>query len=163
MMSRFSRLRLAPLLVLAYWLGTQPARGNGLIINPTFDDASFTAAGFNPTAVHDAFNYAAAEFGSLFTNPIHVNILVQAAGTGLAESTADGLGPYGYATMRQTLINNAAAHPSISATTSVATLGTTDPTNGGGFITTTAHAKALGLVPDNMSSDGIISFSNRVA
>src|SRR4029077_8236309 len=118
MMPRFSRLKFGPLLVLAFCLGTQTARGNGLIITPTFDDASFTAAGFNLTEVHNAFNHAAEEFESLFTNPIHVNILVQAAGIDLAESTADGVGPYSYATMRQTLINNAAANPSIDATTS---------------------------------------------
>ena len=35
----------------------QPAHAL-LIINPTFDDASFTAAGLNVTAVHTAFNFA---------------------------------------------------------------------------------------------------------
>ena len=163
MIPGFSRLRFGPLLVLAFCLWAQTARGNGLIITPTFDDASFTAAGFNLAEVHNAFNYAVSEYESFFTNPIHINILVQAVGIDLSESTADGVGPYSYATIRQTLINNAAAHPSIDATMSAATLGTTDPTNGGSFFTTTAHAKALGLVPDNMSSDGIISFSNRIA
>jgi hypothetical protein len=163
MIPGFSRLRFGPLLVLAFCLWAQTARGNGLIITPTFDDASFTAAGFNLAEVHNAFNYAVSEYESFFTNPIHINILVQAVGIDLSESTADGVGPYSYATISQTLINNAAAHPSIDATMSAATLGTTDPTNGGSFFTTTAHAKALGLVPDNMSSDGIISFSNRIA
>jgi hypothetical protein len=42
-------------------------------------------------------------------------------------------------------------------------LGTGDPTNGGHFVTTTAQAKALGLIADNLSPDGTITFSNHVA
>jgi hypothetical protein len=139
------------------------AQADSLIINPTFNDASFTAAGFNLTDVHNAFNFAAEEFESLFTNPIHVNINVMAGNVGLGSSSADAAGYVSYATMRQTLINDNAAHPSTDGSISVATLGTADPTNGGVFVTTPAQAKALGLIADNLSSDGTVTFSNHVA
>src|SRR6266478_5912279 len=121
------------LFVLAFFLSVAvpQARADGLIINPTFNDASFTAAGFNLTDVHNAFNFAATEFESLFTDPIHVNINVAAGGTGLGSSSADGVYYFSYAAMRQTLINDNTAHPSTDGSISVATLGTTDPTNGG--------------------------------
>ena len=156
-------MRFGALLVLAFCLGTQTARGNSLIITPTFDDASFTAAGYNLTDVHNAFNYAASEFESLFTNPIHVNINVVAGNVSLGASSAGGVGSFTYAQIRQTLIYNDSAHPSAGGTMSVLNLGVTDPTNGGLFVTTTAQAKALGLVADNLSNDGTITFSNHIA
>jgi hypothetical protein len=147
-------------LLFALCIGTGTAHADqstGFIINPMFDDVSFTAAGFNLNDVHNAFNYAATEFESLFTNPIHVNIKVIAGTTGLGESLADGSAYFTYDQIRQTLNNRS------DGTTSVATLGPTDPTNGGLFLATTAQAKALGFVPDNLSYDGTVVFSNRVA
>src|SRR5215831_18119357 len=38
-----------------------PGAHAALIINPTFNDASFIAAGFDPTTVHNAFTFAANE------------------------------------------------------------------------------------------------------
>ncbi len=147
-------------LLLAFCIETGVAHADqstGFIINPVFDDASFTAAGFNLNDVHSAFNYAATEFENLFTNPIHVNIKVVAGGTGLGESLADGSDYYSYDQIRQALNNRS------DGTVSVATLGPTDPTNGGLFLATTAQAKAMGFVPDNLLYDGTIVFSNRVA
>src|ERR1700674_3313004 len=160
-----NKLRIGAMLLLVLCAGSGIAHADqiGLIINPTFDDASFTAAGYNLTDVHNAFNFAAAEYEKLFTNPIHVNIDVVAGNTGLGRSSADGVGYFTYAQIRQTLIDNNAAHPSTDGTTFVATLETTDPTTGGLFVTTTAQAKALGFVPDNLSYDGTITFSNHVA
>ena len=166
-MQEANKLRIGARMVFflcAFCAGSGIARADqaGLIINPTFDDASFTAAGYNLTEVHNAFNFAAAEFEKLFTNPIHINIDVVAGNTGLGASSADGVGYFSYAQIRQTLIDDNAAHPSTDLTNAVATLGTTDPTNGGLFVTTTAQAKALGLTPDNSAYDGTITFSNHV-
>src|ERR1700756_620969 len=58
-----------------------PGRATGLVIMPTFDDASFIAAGYNPTDVHNGFAMAAAVFENTFSDPVHVNINVQAGNT----------------------------------------------------------------------------------
>jgi hypothetical protein len=159
------RSKCSAVFVLALFLSVAApqAQADGLIINPTFNDASFAAAGYNLTDVHNAFNFAAEEFGSLFTDPIHVNINVMAGNIGLGSSSAEPAGYFSYATIRQALINDNTADPSADGSISVATLGTTDPTNGGVFVTTRAQAKALGLIPDNLSNDGTVTFSNHVA
>jgi hypothetical protein len=131
-----------------------------LVINPNYNDASFTAAGFNPTDVHNAFQYAANEFQSLFTDPIHVNIDVVAGNTGLGGSSTRILGFLNYADTRAALIADNTAHPSADGTTSVASLGATDPTGGGLFVFARAEAKALGLVSDDLTRDGTFTFSN---
>ena len=65
-----------------------------LIINPTYDDASITAAGFNATAVHTAFNFAAQEIQNNFSDPIHININVVAGVTSLGASNTNLSGFY---------------------------------------------------------------------
>jgi hypothetical protein len=59
----------------AILFGSSPARA-GRIVTPTFDTASFgqynTPAGI--AAIESAFNFAAQEYQSLFTDPVHVNI-----------------------------------------------------------------------------------------
>jgi hypothetical protein len=152
------------LLSIAIVLGLGQAVRANLVINPTYDDASFIAAGFNPTDVHNAFNFVASEYNNLFTDPIHVNILVQAGNTGLGESIANLTGVLTYSQMRQALINDNTANPSPAGNISVANLPVSDPTGGGNFWNTTAQAKALGLAPDNTNiSDGTFIFSNHQA
>ncbi|HJZ95517.1 MAG TPA: NF038122 family metalloprotease [Candidatus Solibacter sp.] len=132
----------------------------GLVINPTFDDASFIAAGYDPTAVHNAFNYAAQQIQDLYNDNIHVNIDVVAGNTSLGASTTFLAGTLTYAQMRAALINDNAAHPSADGNTSVTSLGLTDPTGGGLFWVSRAQGKALGLLADDLTTDGIFRFSN---
>ena len=140
-------------------LGSGPAHAT-LTIVPTYDDASFIAAGFNPTDVHNAFQYAASEYQNLFTDPIHVNITVEAGNTGLGQSNPVFVGVLSYAQTRAALIADNAANPSPDGNTSVANLPVADPTGGGGFLFTRAQAKALSLLPDDSTSDGTFTFSN---
>jgi hypothetical protein len=136
------------------------SQAGSLVITGTFDDASFTAAGFNPTDVHNTFNDAAMEIGSRFSNPIHVNIDVTAGNTGLGSSSTNLQGFYTYGQIRQALIDNENAHPSADGATAIASLHPSDPTGGGSFILATAEAKALGLRADDTSIDGTFTFSN---
>lgn len=138
-----------------------PAQAN-LIINPTYDDASFTAAGFNVTAVHNAFNFVAQEYDTLFTDPIHVNIDVVAGNTGLGMSSQTLFGNFTYAQVRTALINDYSANPDTTRTTAAANLPVADPTGGGTFLYSRAQQKALGLIADDLTSDGTFTFSNAV-
>src|SRR5262245_46115888 len=107
-----------------------PAHAN-LIINPTYDDASFTAAGYNVSDVHNAFQFVVNEYGSRFTDPIHVNIKVQAGQTGLGMSSTTLRGFFSYNAIRADLVADNAAHPSAAGSQSVASLPLADPTGGG--------------------------------
>ena len=131
-----------------------------LVINPTFNDATFTAAGFNPTDVHNGFAMAAQVFQNVYTDPVHVNITVQAGNTGLGASSTNLIGFLTYTQMRNALIADNTAHPSADGNTSVASLPVADPTGGGSFVAARAQAKALALLPDDLLTDGIFTFSN---
>ena len=142
------------LLVLA---GSLPV--HALTINPTYDDASFIAAGFNPATVHTAFAFAAAEFQNAYTDPIHVNITVQADSTGLGSSSTSLIGFLGYAATKASLIADATSADDMTANASLGA----DPTGGSGFVFARAEAKALKLIPDDFTSDGTFTFSNSQA
>lgn len=144
--------------LMGYVPGNSPAEG-GLIINPTFDTASFTAAGFDVNAVESAFNYAAQQFENAFTDPIHVNITVTAGSTGLGQSSSSIWGYYSYSQIKTALTNDEIAHPSASGAASIASLPASDPTGANRFAVTTAQAKALGLIADNLTTDGTFTFS----
>lgn len=136
-----------------------PAKA-GLIINPTYDDASFSAAGYSVASVHSAVSFVAQEFGSLFTDPIHVNITVVAGNVALGQSNTNLFGIFSYSEMRAALINDYNAKPDATRTTAAASLAGADPTNGGAFFVSTAEAKALGLSADDLATDGTFTFNN---
>ena len=152
---------------LALWLaaaGLQswiPAAHAGLVITPTFVDSSFGSQ--NVANIQAAFNYAAAEYENLFTDNIHINITIQGGTTGLGGSNTALVGFASYAQARAALIADNTAHPSSAGTTSVASLGVTDPTGGGSFVFAKAEAKALGLVPDDSTNDGTFTFNTNLA
>jgi len=119
--------------------------------NFTFEgDVSSAPAGFMT-----ALNAAASFLDHLYINNITINVQVgygtvdgsaMSAGA-LGQSTANG-NIYSYAQVKSDLAANAAnaATTSIDDRTSVATLGASDPTNGGQFFMNTAEEKALGLL-----------------
>jgi hypothetical protein len=132
----------------------------GLVINPIYNDASFTAAGYNPTAVHNAFQFAANEYQNLFTDNVQVNINVVAGATGLGASSSPIFGVFTYAQIKADLAADYAANPDANRTTALANLPAADPTNGGNFWLTRADQKALGLRASDAVSDGTFTFSN---
>lgn len=121
----------------------------GMIINFTYD----------PSVSADeqaAFNYAAAEFEAQYTNPIHINLNITTGTTGLGGSSTNLLGYLTYAQLKSVLASHATSANDLS---SVAALGSTDPTAGGQFYVARAEAKALGLIADDASTDGTITFN----
>jgi len=149
----------AAALAVGFLVSGTPAQAQ-LTINPTYDDASFLAAGFNPTEIHNAVNYVAQEYSTRFSDPIHINIDVKTMNIGLGASNTFYYLDKTYATVRTALINDNAAHPSADGTTSVASLGVVDPTPAGSeFVLAKAQRKALGLAPDDLTTDGTFLFS----
>jgi hypothetical protein len=121
----------------------------GLIINPTFD------AGVSAQA-QAAFLYAAQEYENLFSNPIHVNITVEAGNSGLGGSSTALIGTLDYASTVAALAADATSAADAAA---LASLGPVDPTGGARFIFSTAEAKVMGLTPDNLASDGTFTYN----
>jgi hypothetical protein len=121
----------------------------GLIINPTFD------VGVSAQA-QAAFMYAAQEYENLFTDPIHVNITVEAGSSGLGGSSTALIGTLDYA---GTVAALAADATSAADAAALASLGPVDPTGGAGFVFSTAEAKALGLIPDSLTTDGVFTYN----
>jgi hypothetical protein len=142
---------------------TGPAANAGFVINPTYDDKSFTDAGYDPTTVHRAFQFVINEFESLYTNPIHVNITVKAGVTDLGMSNVFGYTVGGYAAMKAALFAHYAANPDPIRAIAGPNLPATDPTSGGNFVVSYPNAKALGLVPDDLFEDGTFTFSNALS
>ncbi len=155
------RLRPVLLATIAVALsGSVSAYASGIIINPTYDDASFIAAGFNPTDVHNAFALAANVFQNTFTDPVHVNIMVKAGATDLGFSLTNLQGFYTYADIRTQLLKDYAANPDGTRAIAGPTLSVADPTGGTNFLLATSEAKAIGLRPDDLTNDGTFTFSN---
>ena len=150
-----------------------------LIVALVASSASFAAQAlqivptFGPgvsASAQSAFNYAAAEFQALYSDPVKVNINVVAGNTGLGGSSTPLMFvvPATYAAVRSALIADQTAHPSTSGGVSVAAGGSVntvvDPTNGGVFLYTTAQAKALGALPaNNAASDGTFTYNSTLA
>jgi hypothetical protein len=132
-----------------------PARA--LVIDPTFDSTITSSS--NAAAIETAFDYAAAQYESLFTNPITLNITVSSVSgtttlgtnTAIFSSTTSKLG-YTYAQVKTALTRD----PFFNALT---TLPSSDPTGGGTFLITNAESKALGLMPaSDPATDGTFVF-----
>jgi hypothetical protein len=147
--------------VLVLALSTWVSAHAGLVINPTWD--SSLAANLSPadvTNAQNAFNYAAQQFENRFSDDIQINInvVVQAGTSILGQSIAQGLGPYSYDQVRNSLIYDQTDHPSADGATSIANLPAADPYGGADFIATRAEVKALGGIPSDATKDGTFTF-----
>ena len=125
------------------------------------DDASL-AANLSPADVlsaEAAFDYAAAQFSALYSDPIQINVRLAAApGTGiLGQSSTALLGVLTYGQTRAALIADATT---ANDATAVASLGVADPTGGGpaNFLVSRAQAKALSLIGSDAVNDGTFTF-----
>jgi len=152
--------RFVPHALAAIAMSTLSLSASALIITSTF------GVGVSAQA-QSAFNFAAAEFMSVYTDSVHVNINVVAGNTGLGGSTTLLLGFLNYASVRTSLINDQTAHPSADGATSISAGGsinsTTDPTSGGAFVVSKAEAKALGLIGDDATTDGTFTYNSTLA
>ena len=102
---------------------------------------------------------------SQFSDPITINISIgygelngQTLDAGALGESMYFVSPYNYSQVKNALAADAKTASDLS---SVATLPTTDPTNGGTFYLSTANAKALGLISGS-STDGFVGFSSSI-
>jgi hypothetical protein len=131
----------------------------GLVFNITFDSSVSSApAGFT-SAIAAVVNY----YTNVFNDPITINIDVgwgevagQALASGALGESQTNLGVFSYSQVKTAL---AADAKSADDTTAVASLASSDPTNGGSFALPTAEAKALGLGAGAIV-DGYVGFSS---
>jgi hypothetical protein len=135
-----------------------------LIINPIYSSSvtDLTSGPITYTQVESAFEYAAAQFENLYTDNITINITVASVpntpqNTILGSSSVRFGGPYTYAQITNLLASHATTPADNSA---VASLGPTDPTNGGAFWLTRSQVKALGLLGPSIVSDGTFTFGS---
>jgi PEP-CTERM motif len=136
----------------AFLVGALQAHA-GLIINTTFGQGVSADA-------QTAFLYAAQQYENLFTDNIHVNISVAAGNSGLGGSDTNLVGIDTYAGVKAALTADATSAADASALTNLAAL---DPTGGGGFVYSKAEAKALGLLPDDNTTDGTFIYNSALA
>jgi hypothetical protein len=132
---------------------------DALTVNPTFDALVTQPA-------RDAFNFAAAEFQALYTDPINVNITVNTNTTGLGGSSTPVFGVFSYAQVRTNLINDNTAHPSADGNTSVGPGGSIntaiDPSTTGRYFIPRAEGKALGIIPNDLTTDGTFTYNRNL-
>ena len=136
-----------------------PAFG-GLVITPTFT-ANFNANfGANAAAAQAAWIAAASVFSANFSDPINVNITVDAvAGTSVFGQSSTFLNSTPYANMRNLLVGDAKTANDATATGAGGSVSIADPTGGAGtWWVSRAQAKAIGLIANDLNNDGKTTF-----
>lgn len=149
--------RFGSLLVVGLSLAICPLARGSLFINPIYD-ATVTSRS-DSAQIQSAFSYAANQFSAYFFDNITINIDVSASSTiSLGQSSTFLLAGYSYAQVRSALVRDST---STDDATAGASLSSTDPTNNGNFVLSTAQAKALGLLnATSVASDGTFSFAS---
>lgn len=133
---------------------------HGLTITGNFT-ANFVADfGANAVAAENAWNAAAAVFTSNFSDNIHINITVDAtAGTSPFGQSNTFLQSFTYAQLQAAAVADAKTANDFTATGAGGSIAAADPVAGTHtWWVTTAQAKALGLIADNLSTDGTTTF-----
>lgn len=134
-----------------------PAYGT-FVINATFDSSVTSRA--DSADVQAAFNYAAQQFTSRYSDDITVNITVSASGSvGLGQSSTALLGILDCSGVRSALI---ADQKSADDATANASLGVTGPAGVNRFFVSRAQAKALGIIASDSVNDGTFTFGTGV-
>ena len=127
-----------------------------LIITPTFTSGFDMNFGANATAAKAGWNAAAKVFTDAFSDPIHINITVDAVTTaGVFGESFHGnceRSPMPFCTMRSSPTHRRRTMASPSGLG--ARCRRAIPSNKGTWKLTRAQAKALGVIPDDMSNDG---------
>jgi hypothetical protein len=150
---------LAVAAAVVFFGGGPPAHAD-LTITPHFTANFVTDFGANAGAAEAAWEAAASVYTSTFNNNIHINITVDAvAGTSVFGQSSTFLNSFFYATMRNAVVANATSADQLTSVGPGGSVSATDPVGGTHtWWVTTAQAKALGLIADNMSTDGITTF-----
>jgi hypothetical protein len=150
------------LLAIALIASGKPAFAT-LIFNPTYNDAAMSAAGLTAgqiTSVHTAFAAAAAQFSSDFNDPIDININVTAvAGVGTLGQSNTFVDSFSYTAIRNALLGDSKTANDATAVGASGSVAAADPAGGSHqWWVSTAQAKALGLIANNLTTDGTFTF-----
>jgi hypothetical protein len=131
-----------------------------LIITPTFTSGFNTNFGANATAARSAWTAAAKVFIDAFSDPIHINITVDAVTkAGVFGESFPGLVSISYPDLFNQVVAYASTQNDAIAIGPGGSMTATDPTNGAGtWQLTRAQAKALGHIPDDTNDDGGTTF-----
>jgi hypothetical protein len=130
-----------------------------LIITPTFTTGFEMNFGANATAAKAAWNAAAKVFTDAFSDPIHINVTVDAVTTpGKFGESFPRTVAISYPELYDQVVAYASTQNDAIAIGPGGSVPATDPSNGGTWQLTRAQAKALGFIPDDMSDDGGTTF-----
>ena len=131
-----------------------------MVITPTFTSGFDKNFGSNATAARAAWTAAAKVFTDAFSDPIHINITVDAVTkAGVFGESFPGLVSISYADLFNQVVAFASTKNDAIAIGPGGSMTATDPTNGTGtWQLTRAQAKALGHIPDDTHDDGGTTF-----
>ena len=130
-----------------------------MIITPTFTSAFDSNFGNNAAAAKTAWMAAAKVFTDAFSDPIHINITVDAVtGTAVFGESSFGFVSITYADLFNQVVAYASTQNDAIAIGPGGSISSTDPSNHGTWKLTRAQAKALGQIPDDMANDGGTTF-----
>src|SRR3954454_5212056 len=131
-----------------------------LVITPTFTAGSDTSFGANAPAAKAAWKAAAAVFTSRLADNIHINITVDGVpGTSVFGQSNTSLFSLSYADLLARVTARATTLDDKTAIGPGGSMTAADPTNGTGtWWLSRAQAKALGKIPDDLSTDGTTRF-----
>jgi hypothetical protein len=132
-----------------------------LIITPTFTSGFTTNFGTNAAAAKAAWIAAAKVFTDAFSDPIHINITVDAVTkAGVFGESFPGLVTIKYADLFNQVVAHASTQNDAIAIGPGGSMPATDPSNGGIWQLTRAQAKALGVIADDTHDDGGTTFGS---
>jgi hypothetical protein len=115
--------------------------------------------GANATAARAAWIAAAKVLTDAFSDPIHINITVDAVTkAGIFGESFPALVTISYAELYDRVTAYASTQNDAIAIGPGGSMTPTDPSNGGTWQLTRAQAKALGFIPDDMHDDGGTTF-----
>jgi hypothetical protein len=151
-------LRLVALL--AAGLAAAQSAHSGLVIDGTFTAAFNSSFGANAVNAQNAWNQAVSIIEAEYSDPIHINITVNAvAGTGVFGQSSTFLDSTSYANLRSLVVADAKSDDDRTAVGAGCSVRVADHTGGPGtWWVSRAEAKALGLIPDDLSTDGTVTF-----
>ncbi len=138
------------------------AAGSGLIINVTYDASVANAPAAFKADVAAVVSYLESKFSDSVTININVGFGevdgLSMSGGAIGQSMYF-VDPFSYTQIKNAMTADATSASDLS---SVATLPSSDPTNGGTFYVTTANGKALGLLSGSYT-DGYVGFNSGMA
>jgi hypothetical protein len=131
-----------------------------LVITPTFTANFVTSFGANALAAENTWIAAANMYSSNFNDNIHVNITVDGvAGTSVFGQSSTFLNSTSYANLRNLVVADAKTTDDALAISASGSMTATDPVSGTHtWWVSRAEAKAISLIPDDLSNDGTTTF-----